>query len=148
MSQILFICNSNRSASKMAAAYLAHKLIEAGRSDFDVISAGLAVRKGDGIPQAAIDVLAEVGAKSETLLARQLSLKEIKSSDLIICLTDEVLKKVTDSFRSSHGKTIHLMTLADGKRDVFEPRSTPDACRNCLNMMKPALDTLAARLLA
>jgi len=144
--QVLFICQSNRSISKMAAAYLAHKLKELGRRDIIVLSAGTSVWRENAMHQAAIDALAEIGVVSPTIGPAQLSLKDIKSSGLIVCMSDEMVKKITDDFQSARGKTIHLMSQSDAKRDVFEPRATLEACRQCLAMMRPALDRIAERL--
>lgn len=145
MSSILVVCNSNRIASKMAAAYLAFKLKELGGTDFTVQSAGMAVRRGDAIPQAAVDVLAETGLAVENIGVIQLGLKEIKAADLIICMTADIVKKLTMSYQSAKGKTVLISGMTD-KRDIFEPRSNKESCRNCLAMMKTSLDVIAERL--
>ena len=150
MVRILFVCESNRIASKMAAAYLAGKLKSLGATDFDVQSAGLRVRKGDGMPTVAQQVITELGYDCGWMSSKQLDLKEVRSAELIVCLSGAVLKKVSDDFFSARGKIIHLMTQLPERpetlRDIFEPRSNLESCRNCLAMMRPALDNMAERL--
>ncbi|MBR4675821.1 MAG: hypothetical protein IKP00_15285 [Victivallales bacterium] len=150
MVHIIFVCESNRIASKMAAAYLAGKLKSLGATEFDVQSAGLRVRKGDGMPPAAQQVITELGYDCGWLGAKPLDLKDVRASDLIVCLSAAVLKKVSDSFFSARGKLIHIMTQLPNRpetlRDVFEPRSNLESCKNCLAMMRPALDNMAEKL--
>lgn len=131
----------------MAAAYIAHKMAELGQVDFEATSAGTAVRHGDGIPEIAVNVLKEYGCTVQTITSNQLTLKDIRNADLVVCLTGELLKEITGGYRSAKGKTVSLMSMIKDGRDVFEPRSTADACRQCLQMMMPALDRMAERLL-
>lgn len=150
MVHILFVCESNRIASKLAAAYLAGKLKELGATDFDVQSAGFNIRRGDGMPPAAQQVIAELGYDCGRIAASPMALRDVRTADLIVCLSGAVLKRVTDGFFSARGKAIHLMSQLPERperlRDVFEPRSNLESCKNCLAMMRPALDNMAQRL--
>ncbi|MBQ7651401.1 MAG: hypothetical protein IJS15_10605 [Victivallales bacterium] len=146
MTKVLFICRSDRIAGKMAAAYLARKMAELGQTDFEATSAGTAVRHGDGIPEVAVNVLKEFGCTVQTITSNPLTLKDIRNADLIVCLTAELLRDITGGYKSARGKTVSLMSMLRDGRDVFEPRSTADACRQCLQMMMPALDRMAERL--
>ena len=147
MTKVLFICRSDKIAGKMAAAYIAHKMAELGQTDFEATSAGTAVRHGDGIPEVAVNVLKEYGCTVQTITSNQLTLKDIRNADLVVCLTGELLREITGNYRSAKGKTVSLMSMVKDGRDVFEPRSTADACRQCLQMMMPALNRMAERLL-
>ena len=146
MTKVLFICRSDRIAGKMAAAYLARKMAELGQTDFEATSAGTAVRHGDGMPEIAAEVLKEFGCTAQTISSNKLSLKDIRNADLIVCLSEELLREITGGYKSAKGKTVSLMSMLGGGRDIFEPRSTADACRQCLRMMMPALDRMAERL--
>lgn len=132
----------------MAAAYFAKKVADAGVTDINVASAGMAVKRGESMPQGARDALAELGITPPRIGTLQVTLKDIKVANLIIVPSEELLKKVYDSFTSSHGKLVHLMSLTDNQRDIFEPRSTLETNRQCLAMMRPALDKLAEKLLS
>jgi len=145
MTRILIICNYNRSVSKMAAAYLQSLLPE---SEYQVADAGFSVRKGDRIAPAAISALAECSLMTESTGCNLVSLKDIKQADLILGVSAEIVKKLTDSYHSARGKTLHLMTYASEKRDVFEPRHDVQSHVQCINMMKPGLDAIAQKLLA
>ena len=146
MTKVLFICRSDRIAGKMAAAYMTHKMAELGQTDFEATSAGTAVRHGDGIPEVAVNVLKEFGCIVQTIASNPLTLKDIRNADLIVCLTAELLREITGGYKSAKGKTVSLMSMVSDGRDVFEPRSTADACTQCLKMMMPALDQMAERL--
>ena len=146
MTKILFISRSDRISGKMAASYLAHRMTELEQTDFEVTSAGTAVRHGDSIPEIAVNVLKEFGCIVPIITSNQVTLKDIRNADLIVCLTGELLKEITGGYMSARGKTVSLMSMLSDGRDVFEPRSTAEACRQCLRMMKPALDRMAERL--
>lgn len=146
MTRILFISRSDRISGKMAASYFMHRIGELELADIEVASAGTAVRHGDGIPEVAINVLKEFGCTVPIISSNQLTLKDIRNSDLIVCLTEELLRQITGGYKSARGKTVSLMSMVSDGRDVFEPRSTAEICRQCLRMMKPALDRMAERL--
>ena len=143
MTHILIVCNYNRSVSKMASAYLAEKLKGA---DFEVTDAGMSVRKGDRISHGAVEALSQNCLFTERTGCTGVTLKEIKLADLILCSTEELVRKLTDSFHSARGKTLHLMTYAPARRDVFEPQKETASHLQCLNMMKPGLDAIAEKL--
>ena len=144
MTTILIICTYNRSVSKMASAYLESRLKEGG---FELLDAGLSVRKGDRIAEGAQEALRRQGLITERTAGTLLSLKEIKQADLILCPTAELVRKVTDAYTSARGKTLHMMTYAPGgRRDVFEPRKDAESHLNCLKMMMPGLDAIAEKL--
>lgn len=143
MTNILVICNYNRSVSKMAAAYLASKL---DSKEYAVADAGMSVHKGDRIADGAVAALAERHLMTESTGCHAVSLKEIKQADLILCSSSEIVKKLMDSFHSARGKTLHIMTYAHVKRDVFEPRKNATSHTQCLNMMIPGLNAIAAKL--
>lgn len=149
MPNILFVCQTNQTASPMAAAYLEHKLKELGKaSDYQISSAGLKVRHGASVCQGAREALAELGLKPLHIGAVLLSYKQAHPADLIVCTTEEVRDAVLDQFRFAERKTVLLLPMAGGnKRNVFEPRqNSVELNRQCLEMMKPALDAIAQRL--
>ena len=146
MTNILFICKSDRIAAKMAAAYLSHRLEELGCKEVETFSAGTSVRRGDGIPEVAVNFLKSIGCTVPLLMSTQLTLKEIRNADLIVCLSEETFVRVSDGYKSAKYKTINLMAKFGGGEDVFEPRSTLESCRNCMAMMKSSLDNMAERL--
>ncbi len=147
MSNILFVCMTNCCVSQLASSYVQFKLKELERlAEFEVHSAGMRVRKGDEVPRETIAALKELGIQPMAYFPRQITLKEVRAADLIVCMSDECAKKLTSSFRSAEGKVVHLMGLVGRKEDVFEPRHDVAPNRNCLMMMKPALDRLVERL--
>ena len=148
MSNILFVCETNCSVSQLAASYVQSKLKENGRlDDFEVACRGLRIRKGDTVPRECIEAMQQAGIEPIAYFPRQLTLKDVRVADLIVCMSGDCAKKLTSSFRSAEGKVILLLGLVGRKEDVFEPRHAVEPNKNCLAMMMPALDRLVERLM-
>ena len=147
MSNILFVCETNCCVSQLASSYAYSKLKELNRlGDFEIGSRGLRVRKGESVPAECIEAMRGEGIEPLAHFPRQITLKDVRVADLIVCMSGECARKLTSSFRSAEGKVILLMGLAGRKEDVFEPRHALEPNKNCLAMMKPALDRLIERL--
>ena len=147
MSNILFVCETNCCVSQLAASYVYAKLKEKGRlEEFEIGSRGLHVRKGETVPRECIEAMRGDGIEPTAYFPRQISLKDVRVADLIVCMSGDCAKKLTSSFRSAEGKVILLMGLIGRKEDVFEPRRALEPNKNCLAMMVPALDRLIERL--
>ena len=147
MSNILFVCETNCCVSQLAASYVQSRMKALGKLDeFELHCGGLHVRRGDAVPPECIEVMRSQGIQPIAYFPRQISLKDIRMADLIVCMTEACAKKLTSSFRSADGKVIQLMGLVGRKEDVFEPRRSPEPMKNCLAMMTPALDRLVERL--
>ena len=147
MSNILFVCETNCCVSQLAASYVQSKLKANGRLDgFEVSSRGLRVRKDDTVPRECIEAMKQSGIDPIAYFPRQLTLKDVRMADLIVCMSGDCAKKLTSSFRSAEGKVILLLGLVGRKEDVFEPRRAVEPNKNCLAMMAPALDKLVERI--
>lgn len=148
MTEILFVCTTNRAVSPIAAAYFADAVAAAGcTAGFTVVSAGLNARRGVSVPEATRRFLAERGIPLLAVGCRQLTQKDIRTADLVVATSSVVAERLKDDFHAKPDKLLLLMALVDSKRDVFEPRSTRESNSQCLDMMKPALDYLLKRLL-
>ena len=147
MSNILFVCETNCCVSQLAASYVQSKLKEKGKlDDFAVSSRGLRVHRGDVVPKECIEAMRAAGIEPIAYFPRQITLKDVRVADLIVCMSDACVRKTASSFRSAEGKVILLLGLVGRKEDVFEPRHALEPNKNCLAMMAPALDRLVDRL--
>ena len=134
--------------SQLAASYVQSKLKKMERLDgFEVGCRGLRIRKGDAVPRECIEAMHQSGIEPIAYFPRQLTLKDVRVADLIVCMSGDCARKLTSSFRSAEGKVILLLGLIGRKEDVFEPRRAVEPNKNCLAMMTPALDKLVERLI-
>ena len=147
MPKIVFVCSSNRTRSPMAAAYFRKLLDTAGMRDYEVDSAGLRTQYHGTICQESKEALANEGLEPLRLGIQPLTPKLIKSADLLVCMTSDQLREIRKKFISAASKTVTLMSVLHLDVDVFDPNKQPlQRHTDCLNMMKPALMTLAKRI--
>ncbi|MDD3694524.1 MAG: hypothetical protein PHG44_00975 [Lentisphaeria bacterium] len=147
MPKILFVCNSNRSRSPMAAAMFADFARQAGLETVQVESAGLRADARQMLPEAVSATLADMGLRPLQLGLRQVLPKMLKSADLIICFTATQLAELERSYPSARGKSRLLMSLVNSEAGVFDPgRGDLQKFRQCAEMMRPALIKLAESL--
>ncbi|MFA6816759.1 MAG: hypothetical protein WCS73_10755 [Lentisphaeria bacterium] len=147
MPKILFVCNNNRSRSPMAAAYFAKVGELAGIKELEVVSAGIWGRPEEMIDPKAVKALNYEKLEPQRLGCTLLTLKVIRSSDLILGMSEEITENVRNRFVSAKRKTKNLMSMVGLNTGVFDPHGgNLERYLQCLNMMKPALDELAERL--
>ncbi len=148
MPRILFVCGSNRSRSPLAAACFKKIAEDAGVTDLVVDSAGLRSNPRQMICQEVSEVLAAEGLQPLQLGVRQVLPKHIKSADLVICFTSDQQEQLENTFLSAKRKTRTLMSILRSDAEIFDPaKGGTEKFQQCLEMMRPALNTLAQRLL-
>ena len=131
----------------MAAAFFRHLLDKDGVMDYEVDSAGLRTQFHGAICQESKEALAGEGLEPLRIGVQPLTPKLIKSADLLVCMTSDQLSEIRKKFISAANKTITLMSVLHLHVDVFDPNKQPlQRHIDCLNMMKPALMTLARRV--
>ncbi len=147
MANILFVCSSNRSRGPLAAAYFQHLAIVTGINDLSVYSVGIRTRAKELICPEVEQLLAEYNLKPQQVGTTQLLPKMLKGADLILCMTSDQQEYLEKKFISARHKTKTLMGILKLEKDIFDPCNEGlDRFRQCLEMMKPALQTLAERL--
>ena len=147
LSKILILSKYDTTGGPMAAAFLTQQLQALQDTEHAVQSAGIMARPSDSIGIGARQALAEAGIPLAHIGATPLIFKEIQTSDLIVCLSQEVRSLLKSRFHFDGPKAILLMPLAGSDKDVLEAKSaSPEANRRCLEQMKPALTILAQRL--
>jgi protein-tyrosine phosphatase len=147
--QVLFVCTGNTCRSPMAAAWFHHLCKERGIGHIEVDSAGLATRPRDSVSAKAREVLAENGLIPLRLRSQLLQAKLVWSADLIMTMTGQHHELLVSRFPMATKKTRPLLTaLGPGRGDVFDPYGgSLNNYRQCLDMMKPALEALLDRIL-
>ncbi len=149
MTLILFVCGNNRSRSPMAAAYVQSRLKAMGNTDIQVASAGLHTRRQDMVRDAAIEALKAIGAEPIQVGTTQLLPKLVKSSSLILCMTEKQLEEILAVFPSAKSRTRTLMSLIGSDYSIPDPLGD-DLQKHvvCLKTMRPALDALLEKVTA
>ena len=147
MPRILFVCGSNRSRGPLAAAVFKKLAEDVGLSDLEVDSAGLRCNPRQMICPEVSEILASMDISPLQIGVKQLLAKDIKAADLVICFTSDQQKQLESSFLSARKKTKTIMSIIDSDIEVFDPaKGGKEKFRQCLDLMNPALKTLAQRL--
>ena len=94
---VLFVCTGNTCRSSMAEGILKFLLKENNIENINVSSAGLSAFEGQRANEKAIDVLKNKGIDIKNHRSRQLTEEIIKTSDLILTMTDSHKKLITNT---------------------------------------------------
>ncbi|MBQ4052822.1 MAG: hypothetical protein IJD33_00620, partial [Clostridia bacterium] len=86
--KIVFVCTGNTCRSPMAQLLLTKRLEEEKLKGFDVRSAGIAAKKGDGINPKSAQVLQENGIDVKEFSATKLSEKLLLDAFAVVCMTE------------------------------------------------------------
>ncbi len=109
---ILFVCTGNTCRSSMAEGILKFLLKENNIENINVSSAGLSAFEGQRANEKAIDVLINKGIDIKTHRSRQLTEEIIKTSDLILTMTDSHKKLITNTLPEYSHKIYTLREYA------------------------------------
>jgi protein-tyrosine-phosphatase len=147
MPKILFVCGSNRSRGPLAAAIFKKLAADAGLAGLEVDSVGLRCNPRQMICPEVGQILADEGISPLQLGVKQVLAKNIKAADLVICFTSDQQEQLESTFPSARKKTKTIMSIINSDSEVFDPaKGGKEKFRQCLNLMRPALETLAQRL--
>lgn len=148
MPNVLFIGYANRGRSQLAAGYFQQAV--SGADGIGVDCAGLQVNRPELIAPEVLVVLAEHGAHALRQTSRQLTAKQVGWADVILCMTSDLQDQVDRKFAGAPRKSKTLMRVCGSGQEVFDPSrygGTVEKYRECLQLMQPALASLAERLL-
>ena len=94
--KIVFVCTGNTCRSPMAQLLLTKRLDEEKLKGFDVRSAGIAAKKGDGINPKSAQVLQENGIDVKEFSATKLSEKLLLDAFAVVCMTERQREYLMD----------------------------------------------------
>lgn len=87
--KIIFVCTGNTCRSPMAEALLKRALERRGLQGFEVRSAGISAKAGDGINPNSAQVLEEQGISAEGFASTLLNETLLKEAFAIVCMTEK-----------------------------------------------------------
>lgn len=140
---ILFVCTGNHCRSPMAEAYFRHLCIQGGHPDVEIGSAGVNALKGHPANDQAHLALSDEGIVMDDFSGRDYTSELAKQADRIYVMSEVHRERIIRVTPDAEEKTFLLMELTGDDCDVMDPLGgDTDEYRECLEMMKPALQAL------
>ena len=124
MKKILFVCHGNICRSTMAEMVFKHLVRNVGReNEFYIDSAATSTEEiGNGVHRGTRRKLSEMGIKCEDHRARQITLKDYDTFDLLIGMDDENIYNMTRKWNGDpEGKVRSLLSIAGYNRPIADP---------------------------
>ena len=151
MKRILTVCTANICRSPMAEALLRHalKAEPAPLRDCQVVSAGVAARKGEKISANSVEALAKVGLRASDHKSQPLTAELAARADLILCMTESHRAVIQLSLAPApkHVRLWREFLPAGSSREIGDPYGGPlkeyEACRD---EMVEAIPSILAHL--
>lgn len=121
----LFVCTANIVRSFMAERILRAKLRNAGRSDIDVISAGLVDMNGSPADPLAVKLLTETGIDGSGHVSKVIDEELVDRADMIIVMEKSHRRYLAKAYPGAQGKIFLLKSfdhnLQEKDNDIKDP---------------------------
>lgn len=150
--RVLLVCTGNTCRSPLAEALLRKRAAERGLP-VEVSSAGTDAGAGNPATEEARTVAREAGATLDGHRARRLTAEMVDQADLVLTMTRQQRKLVSDLVPAAADKVLTIKEFAfrDAKewQDVPDPIGQPlSAYRTCAAILSEAVDAVLERLAA
>jgi protein-tyrosine phosphatase len=119
--KILFVCTGNMCRSPSAELLLKKRLKEEGISGVEVSSAGVGADDGRPCPEDTLEALNRRGVDGRSHRSRMLTAEVVRTSDLILAMTEAHQTVVEIRFPAAAGKVDLLKSYAGRCGDVDDP---------------------------
>jgi protein-tyrosine-phosphatase len=147
--KILFVCAANICRSPMAEGLLKNLVKNNGFApkSVSVSSAGIGNTHGSDAADQAIQVMHERGLDISRHKARTVNWDIINGSDLILCMSQEQMSSLRQSYAEAQGK-IHLLTeFCNSQGDIDDPSGRPTrAYESCASQIETLLNVLVENI--
>ena len=142
---IIFVCTGNTCRSPMAEGFMKH-IYSSNNLHFNVLSRGLYVDPLSKPSQYSIKALSEYGIDISSHTPRQITLDDIKNSDIIITMTQSHKDALNMAYGGFDNKIISISEYTNGL-DIKDPYGcdyeTYKACaKDINNACKVIFDTI------
>lgn len=118
---MLFVCSGNTCRSPMAAAALRRE-----RPSWDVGSAGLSARGGDGAMPGAVRAVEAAGLRLTDHRAQPVTAELLAGQDVVLTMTEEQRRALVARFAGVGARTLTLADAAGAAGDVDDPYGGSD----------------------
>ncbi len=146
--KILFVCTGNTCRSPMAEAIFNYLAQKHKNFPFKAISRGLSVYVEESINPKADEALKSLGIMNTKHISRQISSDDIKTSELVLTMTQMQKETLQSYFKESKYKIATLLEYAaDSKTDISDPFGKSQVVYNfCAKDLKDNITELINRL--
>ncbi|MDD4907826.1 MAG: L-threonylcarbamoyladenylate synthase [Candidatus Omnitrophica bacterium] len=145
---VLFICTGNSCRSVMAQGYLKKKLKEKGRTDVEVLSAGILGMNNMGATSQTREVLRREGINVDDHASTRVTARMVKRSDIILVMEKMHEERILELVPQARARVFLLKEFAriedDGSTSIEDPiGNSPEFYERTFYTIKQAVDRVA-----
>ncbi len=145
--KVLFVCTGNSCRSVMAQGLLSSLLKKKGRSDIQVLSAGVSTIGGMGPTPETVEVMNSMGVDVSRHIGQPVTPELIRHADIIFCMEEFHKEWILSGAPDAAPKT-HLLKNFQASRsvkdaDIPDPIGRPkEVYESCLMTIRDSMDRI------